>query len=278
MTARISRRSMLLGASRMAAFGTLASLLAQRTGAQVDEESAILLSMLYPNPPGAKFDTTYYRDQHIPLLRSLYGDSIERIELCTPRKPPAAVKGFAASKGHVPSAPTPAMGLRPSVVLAAARIWIRDVKGFAARGSEVQARVDADLRQVTEVTPTVQYDQVVDTRGDARGATKAGDQVYSTWFPTQEGKTFDASYYAEKVIPLMVKLYGTKAIRRVEFSLGAVQGGAQPAQKAEAHYYIRDRAAWDAAGMQAGMQLMAEGPKYTTVVPFVADMVVAAAG
>jgi hypothetical protein len=114
--------------------------------------------------------------------------------------------------------------------------------------------------------------------GDARASVPAQGNVVSTYFPATEGATFDARYYGDEVIPLMIKLYGAKAIRRVEFSLGAVQGGQAPVVTASAHFYIRDRAVWDAAAMRAFPQLMAEGPKYTTIMPLTADMQVVAAG
>jgi hypothetical protein len=102
--------------------------------------------------------------------------------------------------------------------------------------------------------------------------------VVSTYFPATAGAQFDAKYYGEKVIPLMIKLYGAKSIRRVEFNVGVAQGGQAPQVVASSHFYVRDRAAWDAAGMNAFPKLMAEGPRYTTIRPLVADMQVVAAG
>jgi hypothetical protein len=277
LKAILSRRLLLAGAGRLGAVGTLPALFTKLAHADAADESAILLSLLYPNSPDAKFNTEHFRDKHIPLLHSVYGESIERIELCTPHVV-STPKSFPAGQGHTPSAAKPVFGPRPSPVLAAARIWIRDVKEFVTRTSASHQDLQEGLAQVSDATPTAQYERVVDIRGDARSAVEVGNQVSSTWFPTMEGKTFDAKYYDENVVPQMVKLYGAKAIRRVELSLGAVQDGVQPPLKAAVHYYIRDRAAWDAAAMKAGMQLMAEGPKYTTTIPFFADMEVAAVG
>jgi hypothetical protein len=279
MSRVITRRGLLSGAGHAAAFGILAAALPRQAAAQDADESAILLSLLYPNPKDAKFDSDYYRDKVIPLLRALYGDSIERIELCETRAVEIPkTKSFAAEKSHSPSEPAPRMGPPRSVVRAATRIWIRDVKAFGARGAASPGQMEVDLKPLTDMTPTVQFEKVVDVRGDARSAIGVGGQVSSTWFPAEEGKTFDAKYYDEKIIPLMVQSYGTDAIRRIEFSMGTVQAGNPPSLTAAAHYYIRDRAAWNAAGMKAGMRLMAEGPKYTTIKPVVADMEVSAVG
>ena len=99
------------------------------------------------------------------------------------------------------------------------------------------------------------------------------------YFPATEGGQFNAKYYGEKVIPLMVSLYGKEAIRRVEYTMASAgQGGAKPELLAASHFYIRNRQAWDAGGMKAFPQLMAEGPKYTNLAPITADTEVTAVG
>jgi uncharacterized protein (TIGR02118 family) len=35
----------------------------------------IKVSVMYPNTPGAGFDSTYYRDKHMPLLKARLGGS-----------------------------------------------------------------------------------------------------------------------------------------------------------------------------------------------------------
>ena len=34
----------------------------------------IKVSVMYPNGPDARFDDAYYRDQHMPMVKSLMGD------------------------------------------------------------------------------------------------------------------------------------------------------------------------------------------------------------
>jgi hypothetical protein len=115
--------------------------------------------------------------------------------------------------------------------------------------------------------------------GDARNEMAADTQVFSTYYPASPDARFDVKYYGEKVVPLMVSLYGAKSIRRIEVTMGSSgQGGAKPSVVAASHFYIRDRAAWDAAGMKAYPKLMEEGPKYSTIVPIIGDHEVAAAG
>ncbi|MET0282288.1 MAG: hypothetical protein ABW278_14355 [Steroidobacteraceae bacterium] len=270
----ISRRAVLHGVGGASAFSAVAAALpgALFAADEAASESDILLSIVYPNAPKAEFDAKRYEGKHIPLLKSLYGDSIERVELRVPRK--ISAPGRRAGISNVPSQPAP-MG-PPPAVLASASIWIRNLKDFAARSLTVNAQILEDLKQVTSSEPIVQYDRVVSLLGDDSSAIQVDGQVFSTYFPTREGATFDAKYYGEKVIPLMIKLYGAKSIRRVQYTLGVKQGEAAPALTAAAHFYIRDRAAWDAAGMQAYPQLAAEGPHYTTIRPWVADQEVVA--
>jgi hypothetical protein len=272
----ISRRMLLGGAGQAAAMAAATAVLPRQLLAAADDasESDILLTIVYLNAPKLNFDAKRYREKHIPLLKSLYGPSLERIELRTPRKLPATTFGANRSGGsHVPSQPvnfTP-----PAAVLAAATLWIRDLKVFGEKTAALQSQLVEDLKETTDATPIVQYDRVAALLGDGHNDIGVDGQVFSTYFPTTDGGKFDAKYYGEKIIPLMVKLYGSKAIRRIQYNLGIKAGGSPPALTASAHFYIRDRAAWDAAGMQAFPQLAAEGPNYTTIAPFVADMEVA---
>jgi len=273
---------MLKGVAYAAAGAPVISrLLSVARAAEEQGDSAICLSMIYAHSAKAKFDSRRYAEKHIPLLRATYGNSIERIELRVPRKI-AGMGGNSlstAGTSHVPSTGAAPMGPPPPRVMAAISLWLRDVKVFGEKTATAAPTITKDLAEVTEAPPIVQYDKVLALLGDARAAIATDEQVFTTYFPAKEGGTFDAKYYGEKVIPLMVSLYGSKAIHRVEFAVGSVaQGGGMPAVVASSHFYIRDRAAWDAAGMKAFPQLMAEGPKYTTLTPLVADMEVAATG
>lgn len=271
--AEFSRRAVLKGVGHAAAFGSLAAALPLSCIAQETEESAILLSLVYPNAPRAKFDVKRYRETHIPMLRSVYGDSVERVEARVPRKLPATEGGRRGS--NVPQA-APQVAMPISAVLASTSVWIRDAQAFAEKSTAAQQPLADDLQKLTDIVPAMQYDRVVTLLGESRSAIEVGGQVFSTYFPTQQGTTFDARYFGEKVIPLMVKLYGSRAIRRIEYTLGQAQGGAEPALRAALHVYIRDRAVWDAASTQAFAALQAEAPNYTTVAPLIADTEVVA--
>jgi hypothetical protein len=166
------------------------------------------------------------------------------------------------------------------VILAATNLWIRDLKAFGEKTATAGDQIAKDLEEVVaESRPVVQYDKTIVQMGDARTAIAEQTQVFTSYFPASETGHFDAKYYGDTIVPLMMKLYGSRAIRRVEVTLGqSGQGGAKPAMVAAAHYYIRDRTAWDAAGRLAFPQLMAEGPKYTTIRPLAADTEISASG
>ncbi len=222
MASVFTRRSLLAGTGCAAAGSIAANLISVAQAAEEQGESAILLSMVYGNDPKAKFDAKRYRAKHLPLLKSIYGDSVERIEL---RMPPGPGGNAAAraSGSNVPSAPPPSFGPPPRV-MAAASLWIRDLKAFGERTAANGAQITADLAEVTHATPAVQYDKVLVLLGEGRDAMVDDTQVSSTYFFATENGKFDAKYYAEKVIPLMVSVYGKNAIKRIEQTLQLCEG------------------------------------------------------
>ena len=154
MNGSLSRRSVLKRAGVAAAFGTLsANLTAVVRAAEQQGDSAICLSMIYPNSPKAKFDARRYASKHVPLLTSIYGDSIEHIELRTPRQPDRAARR--SGSGASPAV-RPTMGPPPSVILAATCLWIRDLKAFGEKTAAAGDQIAKDLEEVvTESRPVV---------------------------------------------------------------------------------------------------------------------------
>jgi len=275
------RRALLRSAGHIAAFGTLAAALPRHAVAQEQGDAAVCLSMYYPNSAEASFDSAAWSSRHLPLLRRLYGDCVERIELRMFVPPPPAPRqrkeyGSPGSASSVPQRPKP-----PALPLirAAVSIWIYDVKAFAERSGKAATEIVTDLSTITTLTPTVQYDRVAALLGDSRASVAVGSNVVSNYYVHKEGGRFDAAYYAEHIIPQMVKLYGEKAISRIEFCTGVRgDGGGKPPLDGIAHYYIRDLAAWSAVPPTALGPLLAEVPRFTDGTPLVSSMTVAAAG
>lgn len=280
MNSSVTRRSILARLGWAAACGTVASGLLPVSRAAESSEAALCLSMFYRNAAQAKFDADRYAGQYLPMLKSVGGDSVERIELRTPR--PMAMPdatGSARRRHSGSNTPQPAaetLAMPPPPLLAAVSVWLRDIRAFGERTSAA-GQLAEELGRITDAEPIMQFDNVVALLGESRDSVPLEGNVVSTYFPGAQGARFDAKYYGEKVITQMIRLYGADSIRRVEFNTGVAQGGQMPAVIATAHFYVRDRVAWDAAAMRAYPQLMAEGPKYTDIRPFVADMQVAAA-
>ena len=81
----------------------------------------IKASVMYPNTPGARFDHDYYRDKHMPLLKSRMGD---------------ACKSYTIDKGLAGGAP----GEAPTYV-ASCHIFCDSVEAFqGAFGPEPPVR------------------------------------------------------------------------------------------------------------------------------------------
>jgi hypothetical protein len=262
----LSRRAVLRGAGGVAAYGLVAATL-PKDAAAADaggSASAICLSMLFPGGKG-KFDSDRYRDQHLPLIRGIYGDSVERIELRV--APPPARR----TQSRFPGPPT--------AFLAAVNIWIRRIDEFGKHTAESGQKIQADLQKVSGITPYVQYDLTLSLSGDLRGDIPVGTEVASTYFPNKDGGRWDGKYFVEKYLPKVVEVYGKDTLRRIEVSQGRTgQGGAKAALIGSSHLYIRDRAAFDAAGMRGGMQLFQEAPNYTDIMGVFTLMRVHAAG
>ena len=72
----ISRRGFSWAAASLGAVTALSS-----RGAKAATEPTVSLNVVYPNHEGARFDTTYYRDNHIPLaMRVMKAASVMLIE------------------------------------------------------------------------------------------------------------------------------------------------------------------------------------------------------
>jgi hypothetical protein len=261
MTGELSRRLVLRGISHAAAFGALASAL-PGIAAAADGEAAYSLSMTYQYDRKNKFKADRFRDAHLPLLRSIYGDSIERVELRYAEPPQSTAK-----------APIP-----PWFVVAAVSIWIRDVVTFGKRTAEAGSQIVADLQKVTEGHPVVQYDKTLAGLGSSRADVVVGSTCQSLYFLDKEGAHFDAKYYVDTFIPKLMEAYGPKAVRRLEVCQGAAgQGGAKPLAMSATHLYVADQTAFFAASRNA-LDLAPERTKFTDILPITAFSTVHAVG
>ena len=259
----ISRRMVLRGMGHGTVIASLASswprqlLAADAAGGTAP---ATCLSMVYPSGDGKTFDADSFRDQHMAVLRAAYGDSVERVEL---RVPPAAAEGAA-----------------PSKLLAGVSIWIRDLPSFASRNSANGAKIAAAMAKLTNASPWAQVDQIIASLGEERSTVPLEAVCISNFYPTTEGATWDADYYAKTYLPKLYELYGASAVRRIEATVGAAGGGgAKPPFHSAVHLYLNDLAAFDAASQnEAITALDAESLAHSTIRHLQAVMRVHAVG
>jgi uncharacterized protein (TIGR02118 family) len=205
------------------------------------------MTILYPAGEGLKFDADYYRAQHLPLIMKLYGASIERFEL----RPVAAVGG----------AP-------PSAFAAAVNIWIADRKAFDANNEKHGKTLVDDVPNFTNAQPTIQFDKVHGMAGAARSAMQMGDTCLTILYPNAENVRWDVEKYREGHMPLIMKLYGEKAIKRFELRKGSndMAGGA-PKYIGTVNIYLGDQKAFQAAQAQHGETLRKDVPNFSSVMP-----------
>ena len=97
------------------------------------------LTILYPNEPDVRFDFDYCKNHHMPLVMSLFGNLIKRIELRKGEMSPTADK--------LP-------------YIATLNIWFEDEAAFMEGDEKHRATLLPDVKNYTNVIPTVQKDDI----------------------------------------------------------------------------------------------------------------------
>jgi uncharacterized protein (TIGR02118 family) len=109
------------------------------TGSQ--EKTMIKVTVMYANVPGARFDHDYYRNKHMPLVKSRMGDSCKHYSVD---------KGLS---GGAPGVPAPYIGM--------CHILCDSVDAFQKSFSPHIAEIMADIPNYTDQTPVVQVSEVL---------------------------------------------------------------------------------------------------------------------
>lgn len=99
------------------------------------------VTVMYPFTEGARFDHDYYRDQHMPMVKARLG---------------SACLYYTVEKGLAGGAP----GTPPA--FAAMCAFICDsLEGYLAASKEHRAEIRGDIANYTDITPTIQFSEVV---------------------------------------------------------------------------------------------------------------------
>jgi uncharacterized protein (TIGR02118 family) len=101
----------------------------------------IKVSVFYPNPPGAQFDHEYYRDEHMPMVKSKMGDSC---------------KYYTVDKGLAGGAPG-----APATYIAAGHLFCESVESFQAGFGPHAQEIMGDIPNYTNQTPVIQISEVI---------------------------------------------------------------------------------------------------------------------
>ena len=101
----------------------------------------IKVSVMYPNTPGARFDHEYYRDKHMPLVKSPDGRQLQVLH--GGQRPRRGDPGHSAHlRWHVPH--------------------LQRVRGAFQAGFGPHAKeIMADIANYTDLTPVIQISEVV---------------------------------------------------------------------------------------------------------------------
>ena len=106
----------------------------------------IKVSVMYPYAEGARFDHTYYRDQHMPMVKAMLG---------------GACAYYTVEKGLAGGAP----GTPPAYVAMCALIC-DSVEAFQAAMKQHGAEILGDIANYTDIAPVLQISEVVVERSD----------------------------------------------------------------------------------------------------------------
>jgi uncharacterized protein (TIGR02118 family) len=264
-----SRRDVLKSGGTAVTFGMLASafgaMLPRGVRAQDSAAGVNALTILYPSGDGLHFNADYYRDHHLVTIMKLYGKTIERFELRTVNAPPPPPPPAPASADGT-AAPPPRP--RGPTYAAAINIWIADLAAFQANNQQHGKTLTDDVPNFTNAMPVIQFDKVHGEMGASRSAPKVGDTCLTILYPNSEGVRWDVDYYRTGHMPLIMRLYGTKAIKRFELRKGDTNmAGAKPDFIGSVNIYIENQAAFDAAGKEHTKTLVDDVPHFSSVLP-----------
>ena len=101
----------------------------------------IKVSVMYPNGPGTRFDHDYYRNKHLPLIKSRMG---------------AGLKYYAIDKGLSGAAPNQA-----AAFVGMCHLLCDSVEVYKSSFGPHADEINADIRNFTSITPVVQISEVV---------------------------------------------------------------------------------------------------------------------
>jgi uncharacterized protein (TIGR02118 family) len=105
----------------------------------------IKVNVMYPYAEGARFDHTYYRDRHMPLVKARLGSACHYYTV---------EKGVAGRAGA------------PPAFVAMCAFFCDSIEAYEAALQPHGAEVRGDLANYTDIVPVLQFSEVVVERSD----------------------------------------------------------------------------------------------------------------
>lgn len=101
----------------------------------------IKVSVMYPNRPGVRFDHDYYREKHLPLIKSRMGAGLKYYTID---------KGLSAEKPGIPAA-----------YVGMCHLMCDSVETYQSSFGPHAQELVGDIRNFTDATPVTQISEVV---------------------------------------------------------------------------------------------------------------------
>jgi len=203
---------------------------------------------IFPGGDGVHFDYGYYRDQHLTLMQSLYGDALTRVEM---RKPLIA-------EGE-PASPYAAI----------VNFWLSDPEIFAKASAAHGQALVSDKVHFTNAQQKVQSEVVFGETGKPATAIRVGERCLTVLYPYGHADRFDHEYYRDHHMPSLIELFGHEAINRIEMrkGLSSPNGRDPPLYSCTANIYVADAQAFAAAASRNRQRVDDDIRQFTSVSP-----------
>ena len=245
-SAFVSRRRVLGGAGALAASAAMPRVFADAAGGV--KVGIRAYTAVFPGGAGIHFDHAYYRDEHLAAMQRMYGDALTRVEM---RKPLIAE------------------GQPPSPYAAIVNFWIPDPGVFAKASAAHGQTLVQDKAHFTNSEQKVQSEVVFGEAGKPASAVRIGDRCLTVLYPHDPADRFDYEYYRDHHMTSLIKLFGYKAISRMEIrkSLFSPDGRTPPLYACTANIYVAEEQAFAAAAGSNHQRVVDDISRFTSVAP-----------
>jgi uncharacterized protein (TIGR02118 family) len=242
----VSRRHILRACGAIVCGAVTLRILADAAGEVVVGTRAY--TAIFPGGDRVHFDYVYYRDRHLAMMQSLYGDALTRVEM---RKPLSA------------------QGEPPPPYAAIVNFWISDAEAFAKASAAHGQDLVRDKVHFTNAEQEVQREVVFGQTGKPASAIRIGERCLTVLYPYGRSDRFDHEYYRDHHMTSLIDMFGREAIDRIEMRKGqsSPDGRDPPLYSCTANVYVADAQAFAAAASRNRERVAEDVRRFTSVTP-----------